>query len=111
MDSRRMLITGDLIDQVLVRIPREHQGLSFQPTPGVQIFLIENYYFRTNSNLMAAIITSMRDNTTCEVEIVSGGGGSGLAGMDWGSESAMVDTLCKTIERICKECGQIAVYR
>jgi len=69
---------------------------------GSYILYLEKYYFRTDSyQLTSIIIDSMLENTG--VTIISGGGGSGLLGISWGSESSMNNKVAKEIIKYCEQ--------
>jgi len=70
---------------------------------GFAVIVTERYFFRTNSNLQTTTIFELVDDTTCEVTVVSGGGGSGLLQHDWGTESGESNRLLRTFEEFCDE--------
>ncbi|MFC6940880.1 hypothetical protein ACFQE8_13070 [Salinirubellus sp. GCM10025818] len=72
---------------------------------GFAVIVTEQYYFRTNSNLQTTTIFELVDHTTCEVAVVSGGGGAGLLQHDWGTESGESNELLGKLEEFCREHG------
>ncbi|MFB6101228.1 MAG: hypothetical protein ABEJ73_01525 [Haloplanus sp.] len=49
--------------------------------------------WRTNSDLMVAVVMELRDDRTCEVAVLAGGGGEGAMGLDWSVSSVVADHL------------------
>lgn len=70
---------------------------------GFYVITTEKYYLRTNSNLQATTIFELVDDTTCEVTIIAGGGGSGLLQSTIGSEWTEGEKLVRKIEDYCEE--------
>lgn len=70
---------------------------------GFVVIITEQYFFRTNSNLQTTTIFDLAEDTTCEVTIVSGGGGAGLLQYDWNTESGESNKLLKKIDTFCQE--------
>lgn len=106
MERRHLTLRGNNINLTLAALTEERTCLTSQPSPDVAVMFFENYFFRTNSNLMAVVIAAMKDETTCDIEIMAGGGGQGLFGIDWGSENAMIDALNESLERLAGQYGQ-----
>jgi hypothetical protein len=52
--------------------------------------------WRTNSDLMVAVVMDLRDDRTCEVTAMVGGGGTGAMGWDWSVESVVAERLLGT---------------
>ncbi|MDS0282401.1 hypothetical protein [Haloarcula onubensis] len=72
---------------------------------GFAVIVTEQYHFKTNSSLQTTTIFELVDETTCEVTIVSGGGGAGLLQHDWGTESGDSNKLVAKLEAFCREHG------
>ncbi|WP_251328442.1 hypothetical protein [Haloplanus pelagicus] len=49
--------------------------------------------WRTNSDLMVVVVMELRDDETCEVAVMAGGGGEGAMGLDWSVGSVVADHL------------------
>jgi len=49
--------------------------------------------WRTNSDLMVVVVLERRDDRTCEVAVMAGGGGEGAMGLDWSVGSVVADHL------------------
>jgi hypothetical protein len=49
--------------------------------------------WRTNSDLMVTVVIEVRDERTCEVAVMAGGGGEGAMGLDWSVGSVVADHL------------------
>lgn len=49
--------------------------------------------WRTNSDMMVTVVMDLRDDRTCEVAVLVGGGGEGAMGLDWSVESVVADHL------------------
>jgi hypothetical protein len=72
---------------------------------GFAVIVTEQYFFKTNSNLQTTTIFELVDDTTCEVTVVSGGGGAGFLQHDWGTESGESNKLVGKLEEFCREHG------
>jgi hypothetical protein len=68
---------------------------------------IEKFYFRTSSNLLAVITIDGTAAGKCMVDIISGGGGTGLLTTDYGSERNAIDTVLGVFDETGKENGWI----
>ena len=58
----------------------------------ITVCIGEEFYFRTNSTLMVAMIVKEEPNKTI-VDIVSGGGKTGWLNVSWGSENSAVKKI------------------
>jgi hypothetical protein len=99
MDSSRIWVKGKNVDRIIDCINRDMDSYRVDVSPETVILFSEKYYFRNNSNLLLCIILNMESEEVCRIDIVSGGGGSGIAGSDWGAESSRI----KDIEKIIKK--------
>ncbi len=67
------------------------------------VFAFEEFYFRTNSNLLSLIIVHELKEDEFKIQFIAGGGGTGLLSFDWGSEDSSMSTNFKLIEDLCLE--------
>jgi hypothetical protein len=67
----------------------------------IAVFVHEEYVLRTSSNQSITVIFEPTEtNMKTRVTVISTGGGKGLFGFDWGSESSAENTLVKKIKEI-----------
>ena len=67
------------------------------------IYFTENFSFANSSELMTVIrVQKINSNDNeCEVEVISGGGATGLFSMSWGNENRRVNKALKLITEFC----------
>ena len=65
----------------------------------------EEFYVRTDSEQLNLIIIK-RVDSFLYIDLIGGGGGSGLLGITWGSEGAFVKKALGIIENFCKMHGE-----
>lgn len=102
MEKTALVVRGERADTV----PRAIDGYAEDKRvdydgDGFYVVTGEKYYLRTNSTLQATVVFELVDETTCEVTIVSGGGGSGLLQSTMGSEWTEATRLVQSIEDYC----------
>ena len=68
----------------------------------ITVCIGEEFYFRTNSTLMVAMIVKEEPNKTI-VDIVSGGGKTGWLNVSWGSENSAVKKIKKVFANMGRE--------
>ncbi len=74
----------------------------------VTLLLNEHYFLRTSSELLTVVILNFATPGKCEVEIVSGGGKTGLLpSFDWGVERSRDDAVGDMLQAICVDRGWI----
>lgn len=67
----------------------------------VAVFVHEEFVFRTSSNQTITVIyESAISQQKSRITVIASGGGQGLLGMDWGSQSAAEDTLERRIREM-----------
>jgi len=49
--------------------------------------------WRTNSDLMVAVVMDVEDERTCTLAVMAGGGGEGALGLDWSVTSAIAESV------------------
>lgn len=63
------------------------------------VFVVEDYYFRINSTLVLTVIIQENvDKTT--VDIISGGGKTGLFGLSYGAEKSAAKRIVRLLKKI-----------
>jgi len=67
------------------------------------VLYFEKFYLRTSSYLLASIIINFINIDECEVVILTGGGGSGLMDVKFGSEKNINIKIKNFLEKLCKE--------
>ena len=65
----------------------------------------EKYYFRTNAQLMACLIVKIEDEYNSTIDLVTGGGATGMFGGDWGTEGNRSKEIEVMIKGICENKG------
>ena len=66
------------------------------------IVATESYFFRIGSNLMTVMVVRMVSRDQCKIDIISGGGGSGLVGSTWGAERSANAQFVKFFKEVCE---------
>ena len=61
----------------------------------VYVFVLEEYFFRIESNLAAVVIFEQKDGINVEITIAVAGGGHGILEITWGAEDRMLRDLVK----------------
>lgn len=69
---------------------------------GFAVVAVERFYYRSNSTLQTTVVFERVDDATCEVTLISGGGGAGLLKDDVGTEQASSKRLVQAIEDFCR---------
>ena len=65
------------------------------------VFVHEEYVYRTSSNqTLVVVFEPSVSSGRSRVTIIASGGGQGLLGFDWGSQSSGENTLVKKIKEI-----------
>ena len=105
MQGVRITIDGDNLTSLPDRLLREFGDCYVYTSKDVTVLFNEHYFLRTNSDLMTAVILNFATPGKCEVEVISGGGGQGLASFDWGAESNRDDAVADMLRAICTERG------
>lgn len=67
------------------------------------VFAGEKYYFRVESNLLTVVLANLTSESRCELKIITGGGGQGMLGITWGSESSQNTKFEYFLEDACEE--------
>lgn len=75
--------------------------------PGQTVIVAaDDFSWRTSSSLMVTVIFVFgQDPSTADVFYLSGGGGQGVLGLDWGSEDSRVRRLVDCLLDICQAEG------
>jgi hypothetical protein len=73
-------------------------------TAETAILASEEFYLRTNSDQLNVIIIRASD-AALYVDIIGGGGGTGLFSITWGSEDAFVKRTLHMLKDCCKTFG------
>jgi hypothetical protein len=69
------------------------EGKYEHATGSIKIYIIEEYYFRIESNLAAIVIFEKENKSTLIVHIIIAGGKSGIMGVSWGAEKSMLKKI------------------
>jgi len=101
MDVTRCSIQGAKPQSFIKALKEEIFDCYLFSTDHVTIFTTEKYFLRTNSNLLSVIIVDCTDQSRITIEIISGGGGSGLLQMGLGSEESANKQILKICRKIC----------
>ena len=69
----------------------------------IAVFVHDEYVMRTSSSQSITVVFEPGSRqSTSRVTVIGSGGGEGLFGMDWGSESAAENTLLKKMREITR---------
>ncbi len=69
------------------------------------LVVAEDYSWRTNSQMLMLAAFVFTDDETCLVRYVTGGGGTGLLGLDRGSEGSRSDRMVSALLEVCQAEG------
>lgn len=103
MYIKQFKIKGNNINEIINLISEDLITISFNPAEKVHVFISEKYYLRTNSQLMACLIIKIEDEYNAIIDVVTGGGASGMLDLDLGAEGSR----SKGIEDILKKIAEI----
>lgn len=102
MYIKQFKIKGNNINEIIEFIDDDLKIISYNPAEGVHIFMSEKYYLRTNGQLMASLIVNIEDEYNATVDVVTGGGVTGLFGGNWGTEKSRSKEIEAMIIEICE---------
>lgn len=102
MYIKQFKIKGNDINEVIDLINEDLKIISYNPAEGVHIFMSEKYYLRTNGQLMASIIVKIEDEYNATIDLVTGGGATGLFGADLGAEGTRSKEIEVMLRVICE---------
>ena len=106
MDATNIIIKGENVKQLIDLLDSDIKGYSLKPGDNSYVFITEKYYLRNNSQLRVCLVVSFKDEKKCVINIVAGGGSTGLLeGSDLGAEANIIRKMSKKIEKICEDNG------
>src|SRR4051812_48021740 len=109
MEALRLKVSIGLQDLLIKHLTT---SIEFQYTnilPEMTILAAEEFYFRTNSNQLNLIVIKSVDSLL-HIDLIGGGGGTGLFAITWGSESAFIKKTKKMLESFCAAYGESIAY-
>src|SRR4051812_30681174 len=110
MEVLKLKISTLLQDKLIAYLA---ESILFQYTdisPEMTVLAVEEYYFRNNSDQLNLIIIK-RVDSYLHIDLIGGGGASGLFGITWGSEQAFIKKIKKMLQDFCKTHGESIEYR
>jgi len=63
------------------------------------IFILEEFYFRIESNLTITVIFDKIDDNSVEINAISSGGKTGIMQLTWGAERKALKNLTRFFEK------------
>ena len=69
-----------------------YKGIKASGTKATHLFIYEEYYLRTNSDLTVTVVAET-DNDKTVVELISSGGGVGFISSNFGTEKSSLKSL------------------
>ncbi|MEF8813109.1 MAG: hypothetical protein V5A55_04745 [Halovenus sp.] len=96
MEFDTITVRGEGASELLTEVSGPTKGMNKTRYASEEFSVIawERYdLWRTNSDLMVAVIMDLTDSRTCEVAIMVGGGGDELLGFDWSVTSTVASTV------------------
>lgn len=105
MESKRLVIKGKNVGEVVNYISNDIKEYTIQPSENIRIFMSEKYYFRNNTQLMACLIFKIKDENNCVIDIVAGGGDYGPFKTDLGIKKSRIKEIEDEIKSICMDKG------
>ncbi|KAB3527599.1 hypothetical protein [Alkaliphilus serpentinus] len=102
MDAYSIRIEGERVGEIIDMVEGDFK---FQPSANVYVYYSEKYYLRNDSNLLSSFIIKLQGDNICIIDIIAGGGGTGLFGFTLGAETSRVNEVIRYFEAICKEKG------
>ena len=100
-------LTGPSLKRVVDLFGSRLQGSRILWADQTALVVAEDFSWRTSSNLLLVVAFVFSDETRCTVLYVSGGGGQGILGLDWGSEGRRSDRLVRELQEICTAEGWV----
>jgi hypothetical protein len=70
------------------------------PDHSVYVYILEEYFFRVNSNLAAFVIFEQEQNSKINVTLAVAGGGAGVLDLTWGAENRELKELLEFFKTI-----------
>ena len=105
MQIAKLKITGALQDELISYLTQsvlfDYVNISEEMT----VFASEEFYLRTSSDQLNLIVIKSV-GSYLYIDLIGGGGGTGLLGITWGSEGAFVKKMLKIVEAFCKTHGE-----
>ncbi len=108
MQTGYFVISGkNCFEPVNTYIKEDYKVDYEKPLLDGMLYGAEDYSFLTNSNLMVVITVEKVDNSNdeCEIEIIAGGGGSGIFSITAGTEERRVVKFYNKIVDFCNTNG------
>lgn len=96
MEFDTITVRGEGVSELLEEVsgPKKGMNKTRYASDGFSVITWERYdLWRTNSDIMVAVIMDLTDSRTCEVGIMVGGGGDELLGLDWSVTSTVASTV------------------
>lgn len=101
MNKKNIIIKGEHVKDVINLLDNDIKSYTYKPTENIYVFYNEKYYFRNNSELMVSLIVNIHNQNNCIINIIAGGGSSGIFGMNLGAEEDIIEKIVCNIEQIC----------
>ena len=105
MKTTRIQLTGPELNKLVPALEEAMEPPYICTHGPVVVMLTETYYLRTDSNLLTTVIIALDSADSGTIEIVSGGGKTGMLGIDWGAEQARNLKLVELLEQLCAANG------
>lgn len=124
MEFETITVRGEGASQLLTELSGPIKGMNKTryAADGFSILAWERYdVWRTNSDIMVALIMDLTDSRTCEVAIMAGGGGDEILGWDWSflslvagqvsdvEEGAEAAAIQDTVEYLGNRCEDLSL--
>ena len=93
-------LTGQGLKRVVDVFGSRFQGSRILWADNTALVVAEDFSWRTSSNLLLVVAFVFSSETVCTVMYVSGGGGQGILGLDWGSEGNRSDHLVHELQEV-----------
>ena len=105
MRIAKLKIAGALQDELISYLTQtvlfDYVNISEELT----ILANEEFYLRTSSDQLNLIVIKSV-GSYLYIDLIGGGGGTGLLGITWGSEGAFVRKTLKIVEAFCESHGE-----
>ncbi len=101
MRIAKLKIGGALQDELISYLTQSMLFDYINISAEMTILANEEFYMRTNTDQLNLIIMK-RIDAYLYIDLIGGGGGTGLLSITWGSEAAFVKKAMRIVEDFCK---------
>ena len=105
MKIARFQLTGPELSELAPRMRDLLDPPYLMVQEPVVVMMAEEFYFRTDSNLLTTLIVVNTGPDSAVLELVTGGGKAGMLGLDWGAEQSRNLKMVEHLQQLCATHG------